>query len=251
MKKMVLFFFAAALLVGGCKEKTTDSETKGDVQLRFDPKFNGEALIFDKNYAYGTTGNQYKVATALRFFIDKIELLKENTPTTLKAYDYVNFTPASDQSAPSQTKSMSAVEQGSYTGIRFGIGVSAANNAKRPSDFAAGDVLANSGEYWSSWNSYVFAKIEGRVTDNTNTQHGSTFHSGGDVLYRTCTITKPITIAANQTNIIPITFNIDKVFTKNGVSVDLINYPDLQNPNIPAQLAPMTQLSDNFATAFE
>lgn len=250
MKRVIIFLLAVTFAVGGCKPKTTDEETKGAVQLRFDPKFNGQALVFNTDYAYGTTGKQYKVSTALRFFIDKVELLKDNTPTTLKAYDYVNFTPATDQSAPSQTKSMTDVEQGTYTGIRFGIGVSPANNAKRPSDFPAGDVLANSGEYWSSWNSYVFAKIEGRIT-NSGTQTGSTFHSGGDGLYRTCTITKPITIAANQTNIIPITFNVDKVFTRNGVSVDIEANPDLQNPNAPAQLPAMTQLSDNFAVAFE
>ena len=49
--------------------------------------------------------------------------------------------------------------KGDFDHLQFNIGLTPSQNSQPPSEYAAGHPLANSGEFWLGWQSFVFAKM--------------------------------------------------------------------------------------------
>jgi hypothetical protein len=108
--------------------------------------------------------------------------------------------------------------------------VDSATNATRPGNYTSASPLFDGANYWESWNSYIFAMVEGKVDTGTvtpvfNLQY--LYHTGRNSLYRTKTINKTFDIVAGQANRLDLRLDIRKLFQ----NIDLINEPYTQVPD--------------------
>jgi hypothetical protein len=258
MNRVIKSVFIAAMIAVlapfyACKHEPADTPAEGSLSINWKAVYGGAPLVLFQDYPYPIDSQLFRVTTALHFFVSDIRLLQGTNEVKVKDIDFIDFKTVCQTVEASQnglTKFVTnKVPPGNYTGIRFGIGVAPVYNAKSPEDFPSSSVLSNGDEYWRAWNSYIFMKIEGRNTNAAGSVSGFTFHSGLDVLYRTCTINKPIKITANEASVVTITFDVLKAFTDGVTTVDIRATPDMQNPNTyPNE---MGQICNNLVNAFQ
>ena len=115
-----------------------------------------------------------------------------------------------------------------YDRLIFRIGLTPEQNASSFSDHSASSPLASVGEYWPTWNSYVFAKFEGNIDINNDGVYGAgeTFllHTGGDRIKSTFGEFDLNTTSPGQINI---NIDLEKVFERNGEIYDLANFREI------------------------
>jgi hypothetical protein len=107
------------------------------------------------------------------------------------------------------------VPVGTYTGIRFAIGLDSAMNKSNPSSFPDEHPLsAKQLTYWGAWQNYKFLMIEG-FTDFDGDKVFSDpfgFHTGLDYCYRERTFDKNITVKKGQVAKLNFNFEINDLF---------------------------------------
>jgi len=255
MKKILFLFIITALTLSACKK----DEPIGELDLTFITKTqDGNLILFeDFNLADGTLLNLNK----LQFFISDIRLINESSETKIGDIDLVSFK-SHDNAAAAQageTLTFGEIPTGSYTGIKFGLGVSSDLNGETPENYAGIEdrvVLADAGNYWVNWESYIHTKVEGFFDANGNGTAGGgddsesiTYHTGMDMLYREKTINMDITIGEDGTFRLPLTLDIDKIFDSTS-SLDLPNEPVAHsNPTNASFMETTTKVADNLVEA--
>ena len=132
-----------------------------DVEVTFAGMVGTEPLAIEsKTYEAPGVAEGFRLSR-VSFFLSGIQLLSDagqgELVTDVAEVAYLEL--GSDGKATLQLKD---VPQGNYTGIEFNLGLTPAQDALQPKDFAPGTPLANTSEYWVDWGSYVFLKIEGR-----------------------------------------------------------------------------------------
>ncbi|MCB0525178.1 MAG: MbnP family protein [Saprospiraceae bacterium] len=232
MKNFIFLFLAIGLFTGlqGCKDKT---EPSGGVDLKatFMATYNGTQLEKNKDYTFGTFPLLF---LRYRMYLSDITLIKEDdTEVKISDVEYLDFTPDSSPSDLSVTPEITYknVPEGNYKGIRMGIGVNAANNAKKPSDFPADSPLSIETDYWPGWASYIFMIIDGKADpDNDGTKNLSfSYHCGSDMVYQEFTINQAINVTSSGANL-NIEFDLLKLLTQeDGSLYDMANYPVTSN----------------------
>ena len=252
-----LFFLSALLATTfvGCPKPT---DNLGSVELQLKTTYGSQPFVLYTQYGYKTPRKiQFD---KVQFYISDIKLISgqremavlDNIFIDLAKY---NTTPAlAAQYATIGTADNSIVPD-TYTAIRFGIGVSPAFNKTRPSDYANGQPLANSDMYWSVWDSYIFANIEGKLDTLVGTVPRPlqfAYHTGTDSLYRTVTLPISSVVQGGQKNTISIALDVQKIFA---TSLDTLNIAGAPIPKIPPVLTPeimiLHHLVENFAKAFK
>ena len=113
-----------------------------------------------------------------------------------------------------------------------------------PADHPSGNPLANSGEYWLAWNSYIFFKIEGYIDldGDDEPETGVALHLGSDEVMRAFDLQNN-----TGTNDVMIQIDLNKIFGTNPV------YDIVANPQIHSlsQLPAILELAQNLGTAVE
>jgi len=262
MKKILAFSLFSILVFSCCKDDEVDCcvmPDDGSFGLNFTTQTQSGNMIlfqnFDLNDAEKLNVNK------LQFYISDIRLIKGSEEVQIGEIELVNFKSHSDAAAAAagETFTFDNIVVGTYTGVKFGIGVSPDLNAKDPAyyDGLSGDHVLSSGiDYWSGWNSYIFAKIEGFFDRNANGTPGGgdpdeeiTYHTGTDELYREKTIDANIEITENGTFTLPLIVDMDKVFNSAEV-VDIPNEPVAHsNPLIVENMIITTKIADNLVEA--
>ncbi len=224
-----LFFATFSLLIVALASGCDPKDDKTNISIDFKANYGGEKLIKYKKYDFGNpafpiTFNRF------RTYLSDIELVKSDGSTFLLTdVAEVDFFPdnATTEEALLQSVSVENVPVGDYKAIRFGIGVKPDLNGKQPKDFANGHPLSKETEYWPSWKSWIFTKIEGQADANNNGEMDvfMQYHTGSDAVYKTFTIEKPISV--NDTGgSVGITFDLRKVFLNtDGSYYDIVTYP--------------------------
>ncbi len=261
MKKL-LFLSLSVILVFACCQPNDDccvTPAIGDFEVNFTTKTqNGNMILFQNfNLSDGTLLNINK----LQFYISDIRLLQGGEETSISEVDLVTLKSHSNAAAAAagETLTFNDINAGSYTGIKFGIGVSTDLNAKDPTHYAGleGDHILGSGiDYWSGWSSYIFAKIEGYFDANGNGTAGGgddaeeiTYHTGIDELYREKTINTNFDITENDVFTLPLVIDIDKIFNST-VTIDILNESVAHsNPLLENNMLITNKIADNFVEA--
>jgi len=246
------YFLWCALLATIAISGFQCSKDKNTFQLTL----NWKAVVHDKPYVqyqfYTYEGVQKISFTNIGFYISNLELLKsDGSSVLLKDIDYLNFSDVQTSESAAAlgiSKIFSNMDEATYTGIRFGVGVRADYNTKVPGDFDISNPLSNNANYWSGWNSYIFTRTEGKL-DTLGSGPGAsnidfTYHTGTDTYYRTVTLQKSINITANTT--VDISYDIAKLFF-NGTGY--LRIQDKTTSHNPSDTALATFLMDNFAKA--
>lgn len=155
------------------------------------------------------------------------------------------------------THQIHGITAGSYTGIKFNIGVPESINNLTPNQFAPDSPFALDGEYWTSWGSYVFCKIEGKGDMNGDMIFDDpvmALHLGADEALRTLEFTKDFQIHAGAMHTLEFVIDVKKVFDNDGTIYDILGSTDGEaNARIHklTQMPRINELCDNLVEAFE
>ena len=260
--KKILFLSVFSLLVWSCCDNEIECcvmPESGTFELNFTTQTqNGNMVLFQNfDLTDGTLLNINK----FQFYISDIRLLNGNEEVPLGEVELVTFKTHSNPATASfgETFSYYQIPEGTYTGVKFGIGVNPELNANTPTYYAGlgtDHVLSSGIDYWSGWESYIFTKIEGFFDRNDNGMAGGgdpdeaiTYHTGIDELYREKTINMPIEIAAGGIFALPLTVDMDKVFNS-AAAVDIPNESIAHsNPLIEENMIITTKIADNLVEA--
>lgn len=168
----------------------------GNLVLNWRLSYDGEPLVLFTPYSYDTFDITF---TRFTTYISEIKL--GDMPTD----DRIFYATVGDSHVDADQAMRGydlpvAVSPGTYQGLQMGLGVNPTLNATRPSDWPSGHPLASSGEYWLSWASYVFTKVEGTIDLDGDGISDRSFalHLGGDVAYQSILTDATFTITEGE-----------------------------------------------------
>lgn len=231
------------LILSSCGDDTTD------VSMNFKLKYDNEPLVMLEDYTY-PDGRTIRF-TRISFYLSEIEALDQNNNTTLlKDAEMFNFSALNDDVMSAEsgyTYTIKNAPVSDINGLRFNIGLSPTLNGLTPIDFDNDHALANSGEYWAGWKSYVFVKFEGLIDLDNNGSAESTFalHLGSNEIMRSVEFVDPN--QSGETAEFNFEIDVENVFN-NGVTYDIVETTNIHSLN---QINEANFLIDNFTQAFE
>ena len=234
-------------LLAGCKD--TDSAPKSDFQLTFQSNYDGQALEKARDYTYGSFPVRF---SRFNLYVSDLILLKGAEEVKLSDVEYLDFTPEDATTNVAKTVVLhyrEAVPAGTYTGIRVGFGVKPDLNARKPADFQPGHPLYRESEYWPSWKSYIFSKIEGVGFPGGagSTALDLTYHCGGNQCYKTFTFERDIAVTDNGGGRLTLAIDLKDLFTFDGQLFDIETTPTSSHGSGGVGL--MEDLMGNFGNA--
>ena len=182
------------MFVFSCKkDKTNDDNTpnntnNGSVLIRFKGKVDNRNFLLNESYKH-VKGWDYRLES-VKFYISSIIFTDDKgIGHPLDTVAYIDFYENHLDSNTTGALLSLDLPEGSYTGLRFLIGIDSANNHSDPSTYSTDHPLSNyKGTHWD-WNSgYRFVVIEGKMDTTTNSSgtlsHGFSYHIGFDTLAR-------------------------------------------------------------------
>ncbi|SEK80694.1 hypothetical protein SAMN04487910_1173 [Aquimarina amphilecti] len=241
MKKFTLILLALITLIS-CKDDDPNMDNNpkfGSLDIDFINKVGANLLILDTE-SYNNQSNESYTISELKYIISNIVLIKENgdefTYPVADSYFLIN-----EEVSSSKKISLSNIDTGVYTKIKFGIGVDQSNY---PLNGVANFIptAEEQGMLWSWSAGYKFVKFEGSFTPQGGTSSDFLLHIGshGEVLdnYKEVTldISNTITIEDQTNSDLAIDTDVAKIFDstnthsleqKSDVQVDPVNAPIL------------------------
>lgn len=145
-----------------------------------------------------------------------------------------------------------AVPAGTYTAMRFGVGIPKALNtdidpASYPNDHPL-SVLGSAGMFWTWSTGYIFLKYEGKaaVAAGSPLEAPISYHLGTDLSYRTITLPFAVPMQVYAREVTPVAVAFDGARMLNGAagSIDVLEDPVSHN-------APGTELPDRLLALLE
>ncbi len=219
---MSLVFLLA--ITSACKEPQ-DNSSKGNLKINFKAFFDSNPLVvFDY---YSTPDAKNLRVDVFNFMLSKIELVKtDGTIVPVKDADFVDFNGNTDinKSNAGVNVNLSNIEPGTYQSIRFGIGVDPSFNSNEPGNFPSDPFLGDPGNYWASWNSYIFSRMEGRLDTTPNAAGGEVsylYHTGVDGMYQYRVFNKNFNIESNSTTNLNFKIDVKDIFYKPGAEINI------------------------------
>lgn len=232
----------SVLLFASCKEDT------GNFTLNFKAIYDGEPLVMLEELEY--TDYEINILES-DFYISNVSLIKGDEKIELARIDFVEFSSNNfnlERAEKGIDLSYLEVPEGTYDGLEFSIGVPPEENGMLPNAFESSNPLSNSGNYWSAWDSYIFAKLAGNYRGQEgNLSESWFFHTGTDALLRTFTVDKEIIIDASESSTVSITME-HKSLLQDGA-----DYYDIENNSVnhdPTNLGPLEMIVNNYMSSF-
>ncbi len=208
-------------------DKDENEEGLAKVLLTFDPRYEGQSIQPGDRFS---EVHDYPVEfTSMKFYLSDIQLMSGSGQRNLSEIEIVNLD-------DNQVVLEFEVPSGSYSGVRFNLGVPAEMNGIEESnpDFMMSLFDSNhplnedEGMYWN-WNTgYRFFSFEGNCdTADVGAEPLSmqfAFHSGTDTLYREIPgYNHSFSVNANQTKVIPFEIDLGTLFASSTDTIDLRN----------------------------
>lgn len=219
--KYVLFLlaFAAAATVG-CRKRPEHTPTPapvetgtGTLRLAFRNVVGSQSIVLGPTMYTNAAGDSFSISK-LKYFISNIELLDASgaamkpTPT----YNLID-------EAGSHVATGDSFSTGTYTHVRFLIGVDSARNVSGAQTGDLDPAGVAQGMFWTWQTGYIMAMLEGKSPQSGSASGNLTFHMGGfegrDNVLRTVTLLlpSPAVIRAGKTTELHITANIREWFS--------------------------------------
>jgi hypothetical protein len=223
MKKFVFVLFLAifSLLITSCDPKEPEEVKPAVLTVKIDSKWGSNPFevqqVYTDNY-----GNRVRVDN-FQSYISMLTLMKsDGSEVLLKDFHLQNFMDA--------TTLTFEVPVGTYTGVRFGVGVPATYNmhvdpAGYPNSHPL-SVAGSQGMFWT-WNTgYIFTKFEGKAdttgTEGTDLLHSYSFHTGDNEGFTEYLSTSEnIEMKAGVTTAMGINFHVDQIYGSGPEGIDV------------------------------
>lgn len=191
--------------------------------------------------------------TRFSTYLSNIILKNGNAETQIMEVDLLNLTTSHEtatDAANGFTYQIAGVPTGNYNALQLSIGVNETLNAQVPADFAPSSPLSKSGEYWSSWASYIFQKTEAKLdTDGDNDfETQVALHLGSDDAFRTKTLTRNIAIQDNMTTTVSLSIDVYDMLIQDNEAYDLKENHQIHSLS---QMDLIRQLADNLVIAIQ
>ena len=198
-----------------------------DITFNFALSYDGEPLVMLEEYDY-PTGEKLKF-TRISFYISDLQgNSSSGNSTLLKDVDLINLS-SSHASVEGATEgfnyTIQDVSEEDINAYSFLLGVNSELNSQVPADYSSNHPLANSGEYWIAWDSYIFFKIEG-IMDSDNDGEFETnvaLHIGSNEAARHITMNS-VDLSNEQINI-----DVMSIFESNGDLYDIQENPQIHS----------------------
>jgi len=179
---ILLIIFTGVLITSGCK-KDNDSATRFSSDINFKLSYDGEPLIlFDEAYTY-PDGLSFKI-TRFSFYLSDVAISDDENSFKSEEVEYLTFTQTDISSATEGVTLQFQHDIPEPSSLSFSIGLQPDQNGGVPEDHRSSNPLSLDEEYWRSWDSYVFCKIEGSMDYNGDGQYDSSerfaLHLGTD-----------------------------------------------------------------------
>lgn len=218
----------------------------GMLALNFKLQYQDNPLLMFERYNYVDDIQLY--FTRFSFYLSHIILIgTDGSETEIKEVDFVNLT--ADHENPTSatagtTYTIPAIPEGDYAAIKFAVGVPEDLNAKKPAEYMVGHPLSKTGEYWESWNSFIFAKTEGFIDTlgTGNFDLGMALHTGSDNVYREKTVETSISISNNMTTTLSFDIDLYDMLVQDNETYDLTQNSQIHSLS---QVSLAEQLADN------
>jgi len=163
------------LLLGGCKkdpESPALQSATGTVAVEITNVAGTKPVALDGT-AYATPGGETFTITTLKYYISNILLTKADGSSYAVPRVY-HLVDASKQATTKFT--LDSIPAGSYTGMKFTVGVDSTTTKADPLSLT-GDLNPANNMYWAWASGHIFLKLEGTVTSAGN--KALTAHIGG------------------------------------------------------------------------
>ncbi len=233
-KSFMLVVFSVVLL------ENCASKDETELTISYKLQYNGQPLAAFEEIEYP---RGYKAFfTKYSFYLSEIQLLNDTKSVTLTDVEFVDLLTnmTKQQAAIGTLRTYSNLPYDTYTSLRFNIGLPVNVNATNPSSYPVGTPLANTGEYWEGWSSYIVHKIEGKVDDDNSGafKTGVALHLGSDV-----TLT-PVTIDANivlnkESQEISIVFDLFEILNVDDSYFNFVETPQVHHLGVLPRVLPL------------
>lgn len=248
MKKFIpiIAFTVFSFMSCSCPHETAS----GTLNLQFTSTYQSKPLVLNTWFPYGG-GGQIKFDRQYLFLSD-IRLMINNSWYPLKDIELLEFTDVQDSETSAKNglnKMYTQIPEGGYSMIQFTIGVNSEFNKKKPADFPSSSPLSNSGNYWTSWNSYIFSKLQGfyDIEGDGTANFPVSYHLGTDTVLRTITLPCNLLITENGTAKLHINYESQNAFLTPGGYLNLKTVPNMHsNANVNEQI----EMANNYSTSF-
>lgn len=247
-RRLLLFSVFSVCLFISCGSDNTPS-----VELNFKLEYDGNPLVMfqDVTYPNGEIMQMKRVS----FFVSDMTLSDAaGNSEVVSEVEYLDMTD-SHISVEGATEGLSlnlgSTDLTDVNQLRFNVGLNEAQNATVPEDYRSTSPLSRSAEYWRSWESFVFIKLEGIIDYNQNgiTDNGESFtlHLGSNAVMR------PISLNVNDlSDPIDITIDIRDIFQDEAGEVyDITGEGARLHTLDDPTLVRMAFLTDGLAAAIE
>ena len=247
MKKIVpiLLFLAFVTLSFRCGKEDCCVYPVGTLNMIFKATYSDKPLVINQIYDYN--GKKVKFSKLQFFLSSDVNYFTQlsGRGDKVPASNLIDFTKLDDSEKANKGVLLPiSLSSGTHTLINFDIGVNKNINTKSPNDFKFPDGMADEGNFWPPWKSYIFVKLEGLIDNDGNgtLETGITLHTGGDEVLTNVQFKKNYQIEDLKTTTVNFELNV----------TELVKNIDLTTVNSTHQVGSipiMKTMMGNFSTA--
>lgn len=227
---------------GNCKYAVSTPSAKATFNIDIHQHFGASDMDTSTIFTL-TTGQRFRMST-IRYYLSNFRLVKADNSEVSIPESYLLIQPSIG------TYSLGEVEPGTYTKIKFFVGIDSVTNSggTMPVDRPAGHPLGlqNPSMFWSWSTGYIFMKFEGladTLPTGTLNQNFS-WHVGTNEMLRTVEIPlSNLTLTAGQTSEIHIKSDLNELLKYIDFRTDLMTHT-MGNRELA------TKISDKVTTMF-
>lgn len=238
MRLGIIALFASTIFLTSC-----GSDEEQQINLNFKLQYDNAPLVMFEEVEY-PDGRNFEF-TRFSFYISDVNLVSGGEAEQILDVAYLDLTTSHSTAVDAEAGYDLTIDfegNSNYDEIQMNFGLTDAQNDTKPEDYGSNSPLSLSGEYWSSWESYVYVKIEGRMDlDNDGVSDGVALHLGSDVIRRAISVDQ-----LNSTENLTFTIDTKKIFERNGEIYDIDTTPRIHSLS---QLDQATILMDNFVNS--
>lgn len=208
-----IVFFAASCGDDDEGENPTPSnpDGTGSVMLHFDNKFDPMGGVdFALETKFAAASGDTITANQLRYWISNIQLLNGSDVVYSDEDSYYLMEKTSDNER--EMIALSGIPEGTYTGLKFSIGVDSVANSSL--DNQAGELDHTDGMAWN-WNTgYKFFRMDGTYYSSASSSYEDyQIHTGLDNYYveKEMTLPNPLSVESDGSHMIHFMVNVGNV----------------------------------------
>ncbi len=238
-----LILALATLSILGCQQKDTD----GSINMKVVATYQGQPVNLGETYSY--TNGEPVIFTLLNFFVADLSLVSGANETRISEITHVKLEDVGSGARFSTT--FENITPGTYDGYVFDLGVPERLNMNVPETYSSDSPLSDSFFYWEAWDSYIFAKIEGRMDNDAdpNFEVGIAYHTGTERMFREGTPNlTPIAIVEGETTDLTFHVELEDIFENVDVPLEPFSHT---TPGNPESISISNRVSDGLLSAIQ